>query len=156
MKLSWYFRQPWLRYPRRGGRVAVACCLVWLLCPGVGVTGVYDQQVPFSEQELVQFMELLPRFRQWVKTAKADVHPSVDAHKRADFSYDAQTARWVQERGWDPVRFFCVMGRSAAALALVEAGGTMKDPRPASMPEVAESEMLLVRRHLGSLLRAGQ
>lgn len=156
MKLSRYFWQLWLRYPRWGKRVVVACCLVWLLCPGIGVAAVYDQQAPFSEQELVQFMELLPQFRQWVKTARADVHPSVDAHKRADFSYDAQAARWVQERGWDPVRFFCVMGRSAAALALVEAGGTLSGPRPASMPEVAESELLLVRRHLGSLLRAGQ
>ena len=69
------------------------------------------------------------------------------------FVYSAAAASWVSSRGWDPVRFFCVMGRTAAAMAVVSEGGDLKS-RPADMPAVSEKECALVRRHLGELLRA--
>jgi hypothetical protein len=51
------------------------------------------------------------------------------------------------------VRFFCVMGRTAAAMAMVSEGEDFKS-RPSDMPAVSEKECGLVRRHLGELLRA--
>ena len=57
-------------------------------------------------------------------------------------------------KGWQPARFFCVMGRLAAALVIVEEGNDMGS-RPADMPSVTNEELELARRHLGTLLMAG-
>ena len=57
-------------------------------------------------------------------------------------------------KGWQPARFFCVMGRLAAALVIVEEGNDMGS-RPADMPSVSNEELALTRRHIGTLLTAG-
>ena len=66
-----------------------------------------------------------------------------------------RAAEWVRGQGWEPVRFFCVMGRMAAALVIVEEGNDMSGTRPRDMPGVTEDELALARRHLGSMLKAG-
>lgn len=60
----------------------------------------------------------------------------------------------VGRLGWEPERFFCVMGRAAAALAIIEQGQEITDRLPADMPEVAPEELDLVQDRLPALLRA--
>ena len=72
---------------------------------------------------------------------------------KADFLYSDKAAQWVKEKGWDARRFFCVMGRMAAALVMVEEGGNSM-ARPKDMPEVSKAELELARKHLGSILKA--
>ena len=69
--------------------------------------------------------------------------------------YSPNAAAWVQEHKWNPVRFFCVMGRMAAALSIVEEGNDMSGSRSKDMPEVSDGELALARRHLGTMLKAG-
>ena len=113
---------------------------------------VYDKQPPVTDKELLDFLELLPQFRAWAKANNEEAHPTLNNGK-ADFMYSPQAAAWVQQHGWDPVRFFCVMGRMAAALAIVEEGNDMTGVRSKDMPEVTESELALARRHLGTMLK---
>lgn len=113
---------------------------------------VYDKQPDVSEKELLQFLELLPQFRQWTRAEKEEAHPVLRAGK-ADFLYSDKAAQWVREKGWDAPRFFCVMGRMAAALVMVEEGGN-EMARPKDMPEVSKAELELARKHLGSILKA--
>lgn len=114
---------------------------------------VYDKQPPVTDKELLGFLELLPQFRAWAKSSNEEAHP-VLRNGKADFLYSAQAAAWVQGHGWVPARFFCVMGRMAAALVIVEEGNS-QSARARDMPEVTDAELALARRHLGSLLRAG-
>ncbi len=116
------------------------------------VTSVYDSQPVVTEKELLQFLDLLPRFRAWAKRSNEQAHPIL-RNGKADFLYSAKAAAWVQTHNWDPVRFFCVMGRMAAALSIVEEGNDMRRAR--DMPKVADEELALARRHLGTMLKAG-
>lgn len=116
---------------------------------------VYANQPPVSEKELLAFLDMLPRFREWSRQKHESARPAVRAGK-ADFAYSAAVEQWVREQKWDPRRFFCVMGRMAAALAIVEEGNDMRDSRPKDMPEVTQAELALARKHLGSLLKAGE
>ena len=114
---------------------------------------VYAGQPPVTEKELLAFTELLPQFRAWAREGREEAHPVLRAGK-ADFLYSPKAADWVTARGWQPARFFCVMGRLAAALVIVEEGNDMGS-RPADMPSVTNEELELARRHLGILLTAG-
>lgn len=119
---------------------------------GAAAPNVYDRQTVVTEKELLAFLDVLPQFRAWARAAHEEAHP-VLRHGRADFLYSEQAAAWVRAKNWEPARFFCVMGRMAAALALVADGD--EAVRARDMPAVAAEEMALARRHLGSLLRAG-
>ena len=115
---------------------------------------VYDKQPPVTDKELLDFLELLPQFRTWAKGNNEEAHPIL-RNGKADFLYSPSAAAWVQEHKWNPVRFFCVMGRMAAALSIVEEGNDMSGARSKDMPEVSEGELALARRHLGTMLKAG-
>ncbi|SDF89639.1 serine/threonine protein phosphatase [Desulfovibrio legallii] len=121
--------------------------------PQKAALSVYEKQPPVTEKELLRFLDLLPQFRAWARAGNEEAHPILRNNK-ADFLYSPQAAAWVQEKGWNPVRFFCVMGRMAAALAIVEEGNEM-GARSRDMPDVAEEELALARKHLGSILKAG-
>lgn len=115
---------------------------------------VYDRQPPVTDKELTGFLEVLPRFRAWARESREEAHP-VLRNGKADFLYSPRAAEWVRAQGWEPVRFFCVMGRMAAALVIVEEGNDMSGTRPRDMPGVTEEELALARRHLGAMLKAG-
>ena len=115
---------------------------------------VYDKQPPVTDKELLDFLELLPQFRTWAKGNNEEAHPIL-RNGKADFLYSPNAAAWVQAHNWNPVRFFCVMGRMAAALSIVEEGNDMSGARSKDMPEVSEGELALARRHLGTMLKAG-
>ncbi|GFH63269.1 MAG: conserved hypothetical protein [Candidatus Desulfovibrio kirbyi] len=115
---------------------------------------VYEKQPLVTEKELTAFLEILPQFRMWTKDNGEHAGPVVSPKGKPNFLYSQQAAAWVKIRGWEPVRFFCVMGRMAAALEIIEEGNDMRGARPPDMPAVAEKELQLVRRHLGSLLKA--
>ena len=114
---------------------------------------VYAGQPAVTEKELLAFADLLPQFRAWARAGQEEAHPVVRDGK-ADFLYSPNAAAWVAAKGWQPARFFCVMGRLAAALVSVEEGNDMGS-RPADMPSVSNEELELTRRHLGTLLTAG-
>lgn len=115
---------------------------------------VYDKQPPVTDKELLDFLELLPQFRAWAKSSNEEAHPIL-RNGKADFLYSPNAAAWVQAHKWNPVRFFCVMGRMAAALSIVEEGNDMTGARSKDMPEVSDGELALARRHLGTMLKAG-
>ena len=96
----------------------------------------------------------MPQFRSWAKSNNEEAHPIL-RNGKADFLYSPAAAAWVQEHKWNPVRFFCVMGRMAAALSIVEEGNDMTGARSKDMPAVSEGELALARRHLGTMLKAG-
>lgn len=140
---------------------AVLCVLLlggglFLPVPAVAasadVLSVYDGQGDVTEKELLRFLDLLPQFRRWARAGQEEAHPVLRRNK-ADFLYSDRAAQWVTEKGWDPRRFFCVMGRMAAALVLVEEGGN-ELARPKDMPPVSKAELELARKHLGSILKA--
>ncbi len=116
---------------------------------------VYANQPPVTEKELAPFMELLPRFRIWASKNGEEAHPIVSDNGEPDFLYSANAAQWVSSQNFEPSRFFCIMGRLAAGLVIVEEGNDYKGTRPADMPAVDPQEIALVRRHLGELLSAG-
>ncbi len=115
---------------------------------------VYDKQPDIVEKELSGFLDLLPAFRSWAQANHEEAHPQL-TKGMADFLYSKKAAEWVEAHGWQPVRFFCVMGRMAAALVIIEEGNDMKGTRPPDMPEVSPAEIDLARRHLGTILKAG-
>jgi hypothetical protein len=115
---------------------------------------VYENQPLVTDKELSAFLEILPLFRSWTGENREDT-PTVGLRNgKADFFYSPKAEAWVKTRGWKPERFFCVMGRMAAALVIVEEGNDMSGTRPPDMPAVAEKELELVRRHLGAILKA--
>lgn len=116
---------------------------------------VYDGQPLVTDAEVGAFLELLPRFRAWARGNGEEAHPIVSAGGRPDFLYSQAAAGWVRERGFEPARFFCVMGKLAAALAIVEEGNDRPGAMPPDMPAVEPAELALARKHLGSLLTAG-
>lgn len=115
---------------------------------------VYDRQPPVTEAELGAFISLLPRFRDWAKQNHEEAHPIVNAAGQADFAYSPKAADWLASQGFAPVRFFCVMGRMAAGVVIIEEGNDMLGARPKDMPAVDQQEIALARRHLGELLTA--
>lgn len=116
---------------------------------------VYDNQPPMTEKEIYAFVELLPRFRKWARQNGEDAHPVLSKDGKPDFQYSTRAANWVEQHNFSAPRFFCVMGRLAAGLVIVEEGNDYKGTRPADMPAVAPQELSLVRKHLGELLTAG-
>ena len=122
--------------------------------PAPANVNVYEKQPPVTDKELLDFLELLPQFRTWAKSSNEEAHPIL-RNGKADFLYSPSAAAWVQAHNWNPVRFFCVMGRMAAALSIVEEGNDMTGARSKDMPEVSEGELALARRHLGTMLKAG-
>ena len=100
-------------------------------------------------------MESMPHFLAWVRASNAKVHPVVNAAGKPDFAYTPEAAAKTQELGWEPRRFFCLLGRTAAALYLVGEGTDQLHTLPPDMPAVTETELTLVRKHLAALLRAG-
>lgn len=103
----------------------------------------------------MRFAGLLPDFRKWCHAQGEKAHPAVRKGK-ADFVYSEAAAGWARSHGWDDRRFFCVMGRSAAALATIMAEeGKKKPAHYKDMPKVSQKELDLVRLHLGELLKAG-
>ena len=116
---------------------------------------VYSSQPEFTEKELLRFAEVLPAFRAWARAQGEKAHPSVRSGQ-PDFTYSRAAADWVVQHGWDEQRFFCVMGRAAAALATVtSADDKGKAAKHKDMPSVTQNELSLVQKHLGELLKAG-
>jgi len=130
-------------------------CILFLTCTEAKATSVYDGQPHFTNEELASFIELLPHFRAWAIPNNIKANPVVNKDGKADFIYSQEAAEWVLSNNWKPERFFFVMGRAAAALAVIEEGNDLLTRRPTDMPVVPEEELRLVRRHLGSLLKAG-
>ena len=120
----------------------------------VPMPDVYAQGA-YTEKELVSFIESMPHFLAWARAGKIKVHPVVNASGKPDFAYTPEAAAKAQDLGWEPRRFFCLLGRTAAALYLVEEGTDLMNALPPDMPTVTDAEMALVRKHLASLLRAG-
>lgn len=115
---------------------------------------VYDRQPSVTEAELAEFIALLPRFRHWAKQNHEEAHPVVNPAGQPDFAYSAKSADWLKAQGFAPVRFFCIMGRMAAGVVIIEEGNDMQGMRPRDMPMVDQQEVALARRHLGELLTA--
>lgn len=122
--------------------------------PANGST-VYDGQPPVADAEVRAFVELLPLFRDWARKNGEEAHPVVNREGKPDFLYSPAAARWVENHKFEPRRFFCVMGRMAAGMVVVEEGNDFNGTRPADMPSVSSQEINLVRKHLGELLSAG-
>lgn len=116
---------------------------------------VYAGQPPITEAELLAFIALLPRFRAWTRQNHEEAHPIVTPQGKPDFLYSPKAAEWVKNQNFNPVRFFCAMGRMATCLAIIEEGNDLQTTRPADMPQVDKSEVILARRHIGGLLTAG-
>ncbi len=135
--------------------MVVFACACLLLDGGLAnAKTVYEGQPPMTNKELLSFIELLPRFRSWAASNEDKTAPSINEGK-ADFMYSAKAAEWVKARGWEPDRFFAIMGRAAAALFIVAEGNEMKNEKPSDMPVVSKSELELVRQNLAALLQAG-
>lgn len=115
---------------------------------------VYDKQPLVTEPELSDFIALLPQFRTWARQNHEEAHPIVNASGQPDFMYSAKSADWLKNHGFSPVRFFCIMGRMAAGVVIIEEGNDSPAARPADMPPVDSQEVTLARRHLGELLTA--
>ncbi len=115
---------------------------------------VYDDQALMTNEELLGFIDLLPKFRAWASSNGESASPGITDGK-ADFIYSENAAEWVKARGWDAKRFFSVMGRAAAALFIVAEGNEMPNKKPTDMPNVSQEELELVRRNLAALLHAG-
>lgn len=115
---------------------------------------VYDSQPDVTEKELMIFLALLPEFRNWAKQNNEDAHPVLSKDGNPDFFFSGKTAKWIKDHNINPARFFCIMGKMAAALVIVEEGNDFKGTRPKDMPAVSQKELDLARNHLGELLSA--
>lgn len=136
----------------------IAILILFSLFFGMKVTAhasFYDQ-ASFSEQELLRFIEVLPSYREWARAEREFAHPSLDAQGKASFVYSKKVERKLQELNWSPQRFFILMGRSAAALAIIENPELAQDKRPAEMPQVRPEEMELIKKHKNALIKAAE
>ena len=111
-------------------------------------------QPPFTKAELTKFIDDLPRFRDWLRANKETAHPDLMPDDKPGFVYSAKAAAHAESLGWQAERFFCVMGRAAAAVAWIERGPAVKTAPPRDMPKVAPEEMEAVQENLTDLLRA--
>ncbi len=123
------------------------------ILPRVSDVNVYENQPDFTEEELLRFIRHLPDFRAWMRQQNEKAYPIVKKGK-PDFHYAPAAAQWVEFRGWDARRFFCIMGKSAAALVLVSEGEQAKKLYR-DMPRPSKAECELVQKHMGELLKAG-
>lgn len=134
-------------------------CILFLtlfLCMPTPPTDAADlySQPPFTRDELNKLIDDLPRFRAWARANKQTVHPTLAPDGKPDFLYSPQAAAQAESLGWKAERFFCVMGRAAAAVAVIEQGpGITSDPPP-DMPGVTPGEMRIVQDNLSTLLKA--
>ena len=129
----------------------LALCMLAL--PLTASADFYDQPI-LTEAELLKFIDDMPNYLQWARQNKEQSHPSLDKQGRPSFSYSAKAATKVTELGWKAERFFCVMGRTAAALAL---GGHKPGlDKPVDMPMISPKELTLVRRHMDKLDAIGK
>lgn len=126
--------------------------------PVISETGatVYDKQPPVTEAEILLFISLLPQFRTWAAQQGEEAHPVVSPNGQPDFTYSSNASAWVQKHNFNSRRFFCILGRMAAGMVIVEEGNDFKGTRPKDMPEVSPEELELVRRHMGELLNASK
>lgn len=115
---------------------------------------VYENQKIITEDELNSFIQILPLFRTWARQNHEDAHPILSINSKPDFQFSQKAAQWVQSHGIEPRRFFCIMGKMAAGLVIVEEGNDLRGTRPPDMPSVDEKELDLLRKHLGELLHA--
>ncbi len=111
-------------------------------------------QPPFSEKELNQFIADLPRFRAWMREHGQTSHPILNEKGEPDFLYSGEAAGYLNTSGWNPERFFCIMGRAAAGVAIIQQGDAISKTPPVEMPNVSNDELDLVRRSLPALLKA--
>ena len=123
------------------------------ILPRVSPVNVYENQPDFTEEKLMRFIRHLPDFRTWMRKHNEKAYPIVKKGK-PDFHYSPAAAEWVTFRSWDARRFFCIMGRSAAALVLVSEGEQEKKLYR-DMPRPSKAECELVQKHMGELLKAG-
>ncbi len=126
------------------------CFLCLIFSATVHAKNVYESQPPMTDKELVSFIQTLPQFRTWAIAQKEQAHPQMVGGK-PDFVYSDAAKNWVQAKGWEPRRFFSVMGKAAAALYIVSEGSRQND-----MPEVSQAELDLVQKYLTQLLEAGK
>ncbi len=115
---------------------------------------VYENQEAMKDEELASFIKLLPQFRAWAVSAQEEASPTI-VEGKADFMYSEKAADWVRQRGWDPRRFFSVMGKAAAGIYLLAEGSGVENKRSKDMPTITEDELNLVSRYLSDLLNAG-
>ena len=109
-------------------RLGLAGLLLLLTVLPASAETLYNHP-PFSEKELNQFIADLPRFRAWIKTNKEKAHPIVNEAGEPDFLYSKNAAGYIEAAGWKPERFFCIMGRAAAAVAIIQQGDAItKEP----------------------------
>ena len=134
-------------------RLVLAGLLLLLTVLPASAETLYNQP-PFSEKELNQFIADLPRFRAWIKTNKEKAHPIVNEAGEPDFLYSKNAAGYIEAAGWKPERFFCIMGRAAAAVAIIQQGDAITKEPPIEMPNVSDDELDVVRRNLPGLLKA--
>lgn len=123
--------------------------------PGLEKAGthtVYAGQPEITEPEMQRFISVLPGFRTWVKSRGVSVRPTVTKGK-PDFTYPPEVGSWLSGQGWNPDRFFCVFGRTAAGMTIVSEGGSA-GAKASGMPSVSVRELDLVRRYLAGLLNA--
>lgn len=125
------------------------------LLPKTGAT-VYDKQPPVTESEILSFVSLLPQFRNWARAQGEEAHPVLSSSGQPDFTYSPKASEWVQKHNFNSRRFFCIMGRLAAGMVIIEEGNDFNGTRPKDMPEISSGELELVRRHLGELLNASR
>lgn len=116
--------------------------------------GGFYSQPPMSEPELMRFIDTFPKFREWSRTSGDRPAPMTDGAGNPSFTWSEAAAAKVTALGWQPDRFFFVLGKAAACLAVIENGATYKDAgRPPDMPPVTDGEIAIVQRNLVSLLR---
>lgn len=121
--------------------------------PAFAGSGFYDQP-PLRELELQRFIDTFPVFKAWVRSSGERPAPGTDANGAPTFTWTEPVAAKVRELGWEPERFFFVLGKTAAGLAIIENGDAYAGPqRPADMPPVTPGELALIQRDLVSLLR---
>lgn len=120
-----------------------------------GLCGAFYDQPPFTEKELNDVIARFPAFRTWTISQNEKVHPEVDNSGRPSFTYSPRVADYLKEQGTTAERFLCILGRAAAALAIIEEGDAVSGAnRPTDMPPVTANELEFVRRNLPELLRA--
>ena len=139
---------------RSGSRLAGLLLMLMLVLafPLISVADFYDQK-PMTEAELLKFIDDMPHYLAWARQHNEQAHPSLDEQGRPAFAYSAAAAARVEQMGWKAERFFCVMGRTAAALAL--GGRKATRDKPVDMPMVSPAELNLVRRHMDALETLG-
>ncbi len=128
--------------------------LVFLGQATAQAVSVYENQEIMKDEELASFIKLLPQFRAWAVSAQEEASPTI-VDGKADFVYSEKAAAWVRQRGWDPRRFFSVMGKAAAGIYLLAEGSGVESKKSKDMPAITEEELNLVSRYLSDLLNAG-